>query len=85
MHETGFFIWFLLSGLWVRARQKIPSESRILIRETVSFKRKQNKIHVGKGFKAVEILWVFLNNRGFRSVTEMVYFIIFSVIFLKLV
>lgn len=28
IHETGFLICFLLSGLWVRERQKTSSESK---------------------------------------------------------
>lgn len=69
-HETGIFICFLLSGLWVRARQKTSSESKILVKKTVSLKKKKTKHrnHVGKDFKADGILWLFLNNSGFRSV-----------------
>lgn len=83
IHETGIFICFSLSGLWVRARQKTSSESKILIKKTVSFKGRKTKHrnHVGKDFKADGILWLFLNNSGFRSVKELVYSVIFSQLF----
>lgn len=36
---------------------------------------------MGEDFKADGILWLFLNNSGFRSVKELVYFVIFSQLF----
>lgn len=87
IHETGIFICFSLSGLWVRARQKTSSESKILIKKTVSFgeRKTKHRNHVGKDFKADGILWLFLNNCGFRSVKELVCFVVFSqLFFLKL-
>lgn len=67
--------------------RKLPvkfGESKILIKKTVSFKGKKktkHRNHVGKDFKADGILWLFLNNSGFRSVKELVYFVIFSQLF----